>query len=228
MALKTGDYLDKFLNGGERGPARRVAAAFSKAFSSRIFLTKLFAVSIFALLIVSSEGWEHKFRLFDEALFMAGVMLVALCLVGRAWSLSYISGSKNRVLTTTGPYSLCRNPLYFSNFLGGLGLGLCTETISIPFLIAAVFALYYPGVIEREESRLHELFGPEFEEYARRVPRFLPSVRGFVENESITISTRPFRRGLMELVALVLAIGLIEFVEALHESQILASYFSLF
>lgn len=200
----------------------------AKAFTSRIFHTKAFVLLAFVTLLVTTEGWEHISIVFEESLYLAGVALVALCLFGRAWSLSYIAGHKDRTLITTGPYSLCRNPLYFSNFLGAVGLGLCTETLTITLAIIVAFVLYYPHVIAREENTLGEIFGEEFERYCERAPRFFPSPRLFVEGESMLISVRAFRNGARDLGAIVLAVGAIEFVEALHKAHVLPSLLTLY
>ncbi len=203
-------------------------AGLRQAFAGRIFLTKVFVFFVFSALLFSTEGWEAKSILFEESLYFVGVVMVAVCLVGRAWSLSYISGNKNDRLVSTGPYSLCRNPLYFSNFIGAVGLGLCTETLTVTAMIIFVFALYYPRVILGEERRLQELFGAEFKSYCERVPRFLPSLKFFSEDEKVLVSARAFRNGLRDLGALVLAVGLIEFVEALHKAHVLPNFFVLY
>jgi hypothetical protein len=40
--------------------------------------------------------------------------------------------------------------------------------------LAAYFAVFYPTVMRREEAELRLNYGVAFEEYARRVPLFLP------------------------------------------------------
>jgi protein-S-isoprenylcysteine O-methyltransferase Ste14 len=44
--------------------------------------------------------------------------LAAMIASHRLWCSLYISGYKNSQLITSGPYSLCRNPLYFFSFVG--------------------------------------------------------------------------------------------------------------
>jgi hypothetical protein len=43
-------------------------------------------------------------------------------------------------------------------------------------LIAGYFAAFYPAVIKREEAELHVLYGRTYEDYAARVPLFLPRI----------------------------------------------------
>jgi protein-S-isoprenylcysteine O-methyltransferase Ste14 len=209
-------------------PFMKFRQAVIRAFTSRIFLTKVFVALIFAILLLSSEGWEEKNIVLEEALYLLGVVAVAACLVGRAWSLSYISGSKDSRLITTGPYSISRNPLYFANFLGAVGLGLCTETLTVTLVTIITFAVYYPRVIAAEEKRLLELFGEDFESYRRRVPRFFPAFKGLVEDEEMLVSVRAFRNGLRDLGAIVLALGLLEFIESLHRAHVLPTLFTLY
>ncbi len=198
------------------------------ALRSRIFLTKVFGLMVISTLLVATSGWEMTSVIVDEGLFMVGVVLVAACASLRAWSLSYIAGSKDSRLITTGPYSLCRNPLYLANFVGAVGLGFCTETLFFPLAIFLVFALYYPRTIGAEEKRLRGLFGAGFERYASTVPRLLPSFSGYVEEDTMCVSTKSFRRGMRDLAFLISLVGVLEFIEALHEAQVLPTLFKLY
>ena len=159
---------------------------------------------------------------------MLGVAFVAGCIVGRAWGLSYISGSKNARLIKSGPYSLSRNPLYFANFLGAMGLALCTRTITVTLIVGITFALYYPRTIDGEEEKLRELFGDEFDEYRSRVPRFFPKLSGLVEDEEVVVGMRSLSRGIRELGAIVLAMGLMEVLQTLHRAGVLPNLFTLY
>jgi len=80
---------------------------------------------------------------------------------------------KNERLAITGPYAYTRNPLYLGSLIMAVGFALAARSIWIALLMAAAFALIYLPVIHAEESHLAEQF-PEFPEYARQVPRFIP------------------------------------------------------
>lgn len=74
-------------------------------------------------------------------------------------------------LVTSGPYAYTRHPIYLGAWLIALGLGLL---FGFP-LIASVFLLFWLNlVIHFEEKELCEVYGREYEEYRRRVPRFIP------------------------------------------------------
>ncbi|MDR1472788.1 MAG: isoprenylcysteine carboxylmethyltransferase family protein [Synergistaceae bacterium] len=85
-----------------------------------------------------------------------------------------MAGRKTESLITEGPYSVCRNPLYFFSLLGGTGVGLCTESVTLVFAIPMMFALIYMMTILDEERALREAHGNAYEDYVSAVPRFIP------------------------------------------------------
>lgn len=94
------------------------------------------------------------------------------------WSATlYVGGKKNEQLSTSGPYSVCRNPLYFGTLL--LALSIAVFLHSLVFAIGlAVAACFYLGVtIPFEEKNLRQIFGEEYVRYCQSVPRLLPRFR---------------------------------------------------
>ena len=84
---------------------------------------------------------------------------------------------KDHDLITQGPYSIVRNPIY----LGMFGMILSTALVFSRWwltLIAIVFFLVGVQIrIRTEEKLLRETFGAKFDEYAARVPAFIPFIR---------------------------------------------------
>ncbi len=80
---------------------------------------------------------------------------------------------KNEALATSGPYGYTRNPLYLGSLLMGLGFCVAARSWWVGAVLVVMFFAIYVPVIRDEESFLRNKF-PEFEEYARRVPRMLP------------------------------------------------------
>ncbi|MGW8272650.1 MAG: methyltransferase family protein [Thermodesulfovibrionales bacterium] len=76
-------------------------------------------------------------------------------------------------LVTDGPYSRSRHPRYLQFLLALLGYALFSNYLAS----YAVFALWLVGIrfiAVIEEKELHDRFGDAYDEYCRRVPRFLP------------------------------------------------------
>jgi protein-S-isoprenylcysteine O-methyltransferase Ste14 len=192
---------------------------------NRILLSRVFAVA-FALALLATES-AHEGTLIAAVLFLIGLVLVALATVGRLWCSLYLSGYKNSELIIAGPYSICRNPLYFFSFLGFSGIGFATETITFAVLLVLTFALFYPIVIEREEQFLRARFGQAFADYCARTPRFFPRLGALREPETYLTNPRLFRRTMGDVLWFVWLVGVIELVEALHNTRLLTPLFHL-
>jgi protein-S-isoprenylcysteine O-methyltransferase Ste14 len=82
---------------------------------------------------------------------------------------------KNEELATSGPYAYTRNPLYLGSLLMGVGFAVAARSWWVGVVLVAMFFVIYLPVIRDEEAFLRQKF-PEFEEYARRVPRMLPRI----------------------------------------------------
>ena len=83
---------------------------------------------------------------------------------------------KNESLATSGPYAYTRNPLYLGSLLIGLGFALAARSWWVGVVLVVMFLAIYLPVIRDEENFLRTKF-PEFDGYARRVPRMLPRLR---------------------------------------------------
>jgi Putative protein-S-isoprenylcysteine methyltransferase len=82
---------------------------------------------------------------------------------------------KNEMLASSGPYAYTRNPLYLGSLLIGIGFAVASRSWWVGLVLVVMFFAIYLPVIRSEEAFLRERF-PEFEEYARRVPRMLPRI----------------------------------------------------
>jgi len=194
---------------------------------NRVKLGQLFMAALGIAILFTESRWEEK-GVTGGILFLFGAVLAGIATVGRMWCSVYISGYKKEVLVTTGPYSMCRNPLYFFSLLGAVGVGLATKTFSVPFVVFVLFMFYYPFVIRREEERLTRIHGRHFEEYRRRVPRFLPSFSLYKEPEEYTIKPGFLRGRFLDSLWFVWLIGMLGLIETLHRHNIIPVYFRLY
>ena len=94
---------------------------------------------------------------------------------------------KNEVLATSGPYAYTRNPLYLGSLLIGIGFAIAAQSWWIDGALALMFFAIYVPVIRDEEAFLRQRF-PEFDEYARRVPRIIPRITAEVSEKSAGFS----------------------------------------
>lgn len=194
----------------------------------RILVSRLFIVVVVLVVLFSGSYWE-QFDLYSTTLFLMGAVLVGLATVGRLWCSLYISGyKKSSTLIKTGPYSICRNPLYFFSLLGGIGVGLATETLTIPAIIIIAFACYYPLVIKKEQQRLRQLHGQEYEAYCNTTPSFIPALKLFNEPQEYNVKPRIFRRSLFEAMWFFWFVGILELIEALHEAGLVPVIIKLY
>ena len=77
-------------------------------------------------------------------------------------------------LNTKGIYSVVRHPLYLANYLIWAGLLVFTMNICVFLVVSLVYWIYYERIMMAEEAFLRSKYGDEFEEWAARVPAFLP------------------------------------------------------
>lgn len=99
------------------------------------------------------------------------LLLVVPGLLLRAYASGYVK--KNAALTVTGPYAYTRNPLYLGSMITAFGFALASRSISVAILLALLFAVIYGPTILSEEEFLRTAF-PQFDDYARQVPRLFP------------------------------------------------------
>jgi protein-S-isoprenylcysteine O-methyltransferase Ste14 len=76
-------------------------------------------------------------------------------------------------LITTGPYAVTRNPMYLGHltFLAGLAM---TTRSPLAAAVAVAHVPWFSARVRRDEIRLRNKFGPAYDEYCARVPRWVP------------------------------------------------------
>jgi protein-S-isoprenylcysteine O-methyltransferase Ste14 len=139
---------------------------------------------------------------FEDPFIAAGVGIgvAALGQVVRATTigLRYIvrGGRNHRVyaddLVTEGLFHHVRNPMYVGKFLMVLGAGIAANRWPATVGICAAYAFMYHAVVLAEEAYLRGKFGAAFDDYCRRVPRWVPRLRAL--GETLTGSEFAWRR----------------------------------
>ena len=83
-----------------------------------------------------------------------------------------------RTPVTDGPFRYVRNPIYLAGIALLLGVGLLYPTwravdLALPTVL---FVYFHLSVVWVEEPALRRFFSSTYDEYCKRVPRWLPSV----------------------------------------------------
>lgn len=194
----------------------------------RIVISRVLVFALVAVILLSSSALSEKWHFFRTLLFFFGIVMLGVACLGRLWCSLYIAGYKTDTLIDQGPYSMCRNPLYFFSLVGAVGVGLATKTLLIPAIILISFGIYYPLVIKSEERGLLSIHGASFDAYLKRTPRFFPAISRLVEPETYVVKPRVYRRHMLDVIWFILIIGFLEVIEALHELQILPTLFKIY
>jgi len=192
----------------------------------RIPLSQLFVAAMVIFILISASKWEDTYV--ASTLFASGCFLVSIACLGRLWCIVYIGGYKKNVLITDGPYSICRHPLYFFSFLGAVGVGLTTETFTIPLVIIIAFSIYYPLATQSEDADLLKKHGDAYRKYRDATPAFFPKLSLLREPETYTVNTRVFRKNGIDALWFMWLVGIIEVIKALHELGTLPTLFKIY
>jgi protein-S-isoprenylcysteine O-methyltransferase Ste14 len=120
-------------------------------------------------------GVAHSLlRVGGIALGIAALVLLASAPVLFAWRRTTIVPHRNsQSLVTSGPYRITRNPMYLGLALLYLAASLIANAPAT--LIGLAFPLWVlqSKTIPFEEASLHRIFGESYQEYCRRVRRWM-------------------------------------------------------
>lgn len=107
--------------------------------------------------------------------------LVAVFAVWNGWSLvlfhrhatGLLPGQPTTELLRHGPFGISRNPLYLGLLVLYIAIAIAAPSIWALLLLPVALLVLRKGAIEPEEAHLRAKFGPAYEEYCSRVPRWL-------------------------------------------------------
>jgi len=154
------------------------------------FRDALFPLALVALFSTFRPVFPRGSERLDNWLDLLGVGTALAGQALRAVVIGYAyirrGGKDRRVyadrLVTDGFFRHSRNPLYLGNLLVLAGLFMIHNNwwvyaIGVPFFLFA-----YSSIVAAEEAFLRAKFGAEYEQYCRRVNRWLPDLRGWRES----------------------------------------------
>ncbi|HKW78123.1 MAG TPA: isoprenylcysteine carboxylmethyltransferase family protein [Candidatus Limnocylindria bacterium] len=106
----------------------------------------------------------------------AGVGVLLVCFAGFVLEGRGTPGPWDppRRLVTGILYAHVRNPMYVGVTTTLVGEAILFRSIALLIWAAVVFAAFHTFVVLYEEPTLRRLFGPTYDDYRRRVPRWIP------------------------------------------------------
>lgn len=152
-----------------------------------------------------------------ELVEWGGILLIVICILGRTWSSLYIAGRKGRELVTVGPYSTCRNPLYFFSIIGAAGMGAQSGSVVVGLICGAIAAIVFFFVVMQEERLLTKVHGKKYRSYLAAVPRFVPSPGLWRDEETLAIRPPRVLVTFADALVFLLAVPVAEGFEYLRE-----------
>jgi protein-S-isoprenylcysteine O-methyltransferase Ste14 len=150
-----------------------------------LLLPGVVAIGVPAVIIWQTDARLHSLAVVGIPLIALGVLLVIstvtlFATVGRGTLAPWDPTSR---LIVQGPYRYVRNPMISGVLFILLGEAACFASLPLLIWFAAVFgvnAVYLPLV---EERGLRRRFGADYEAYRANVPRWIPRLRPWTNEE---------------------------------------------
>jgi protein-S-isoprenylcysteine O-methyltransferase Ste14 len=120
-------------------------------------------------------AWSGAWSLVGCAFVVAGFGLYVAGALSLARATRDARGNPNQLLTL-GPYRFVRNPVYLGMCIIVVGLSLLYRSWQPSDLVrtAVLFTAAHLAVVFLEEPATRKRFGAAYDDYCRRVPRWIP------------------------------------------------------
>ena len=154
-------------------------------FRSFLFTKRSFTPVPIVLMVLYFSDPTYPFWAYGFFLILIGELI-------RINAVSYAGGRTRTIkvgadsLCTSGPYSRIRNPLYIGNLFIYSGVVFFSGgeyMFQLFFIVIIYFVFQYSMIISLEEEKLLTLFGQEYLEYKKNVPRIIPLIKGWDNKE---------------------------------------------
>ncbi len=81
----------------------------------------------------------------------------------RLWAAGHLE--KGREVTSSGPYSFTRHPLYLGSTVMGIGLAIAGSSLAVAVIVVVYLGVTLTAAMRSEEAHLTEKFGAAYPEY---------------------------------------------------------------
>jgi len=140
-----------------------------------VFVRKRLKVALLIIiiyLIYKMFDLHDKPYSFDNHLIgFIGFLFVMTGLILRSWAAGVIT--KNKKLTTGGPYSLWRHPLYIGSLLLTIGFCIIFRDWFLWIIVLSLIIMIYLPKIKEEEEKLQRIFPDQWESYCNTTSMLL-------------------------------------------------------
>ena len=182
----------------------------------RIHLLRAVCLCLLAAALFISP--YHGGTSFGSVLHGVGIALIVACVLGRSWATLHIGARKNNVLVQTGPYSLCRHPLYLFSTMAALGFGLMLQSLLYAAVLTSAVYFIFSYMMKKEEAFLSEKFGEAYDQYRMTTSGFIPAKIGhFNPAAGSRVEIRAVARNLWDCAAFLLLIPVAELVDLFRD-----------
>ncbi len=145
-----------------------------------------------------------------------GFFLIIAGTAFRGWTAGFLN--KDTELATKGPYTLTRNPLYFANFILGLGIAVSGNTIYTYAIFVFYYFTFFPFLMAIEHHRLKKQFGEKYDEWAKKSNVFLPKIKKVDSSFNISLYMKNREYRLLFYSLFVIAVLIFQYIRLTRAS----------
>jgi protein-S-isoprenylcysteine O-methyltransferase Ste14 len=118
----------------------------------------------------------------DLTILPLGVVLIVAGFASAFWAAGLFrsegteinpTSATNKTLVVRGPFAFTRNPMYLGLVLASLGIAFCAGSAPMFIVPVLVFATANWAHIPFEEEKMRRQFGAAYDDYTRRVRRWV-------------------------------------------------------
>ena len=161
-------------------------------FRNRGWLGLVFFIPAIAGVVFSKPRVADD-SLLDFFMTLTGWLCFMLYLTFRIWATMYIGSRKDKQLQDQGPYSISRNPLYLGSFCFGLATAFFLKSLLLLGAVTVVAVIYLKWIIPAEEKVLLGVFGRHFQDYIRRTPRIVSTIRSYAAADTVVVNLKAMK-----------------------------------
>jgi len=161
--------------GGERQPVRK------KATEPLVAMLSLF---LFGIIVIPILVGYARLGVLPSYLFYPGLVIMIVGFASYCWGVlalgrfgsGFVRVIPDHKVIRNGPFRFVRHPVYASEILSFIGLGLALQSWVALLIILVAASVYYGNRIRFEERFLASELGDEYFQYMKSVKRIIPHV----------------------------------------------------